>query len=382
MVDEDYDYFAARRAGRKTATQSSVKTVGPLRSWRNWQTHQLEGLAVAIPWWFESTRPHQTYRQEIQAFIDYSRSPLKCLSGFVSLRFATTMRLSRSLSADGFARIKSRRTGTDHRGSSAPPALLAFLLAVLVAVTVYIFVAHKYAPPPPITSLGQQIDRQYSLTLYVTGAAFILAQLGLGFAILRFRDRGQRAHFTHGSTIAEVLWTSITIITFVGLGIAGSKAWGEMRFTPASRDSVQIEVTTTQFVYTFRYPGADGKFGRLDASLVNAPAGNPLGLDPNDAAGRDDVVVPILTVPVNRPVELLLRSQDVIHNFFVRELRIQQDTVPGMVIPIHFTADRIGRYEIVCTQLCGLGHYKMHSFMDVVSESDYEGFLRKQATLQ
>ncbi|HEY6443134.1 MAG TPA: hypothetical protein VIY66_07320 [Candidatus Acidoferrales bacterium] len=292
------------------------------------------------------------------------------------------MRLSRSLSADGFARIKSRRTERDYRGSAAPPALLAVLLAVLVAVTVYIFIAHIYAPPPPITSVGRQIDRQYNLTLYVTGAAFVLAQLGLGFAILRFRDRGQRAHFTRGSTVAEILWTSITIIAFVGLGIAGSKAWGEMRFAPASRDSVQIEVTTTQFVYTFRYPGADGKFGRLDPSLVNAPAGNPLGLDPNDAAGRDDVVVPILTIPVDRPVELLLRSQDVIHNFFVRELRLQQDAVPGMVIPIHFTADRIGRYEIVCTQLCGLGHYKMHSFMDVVSEPNYEQFLRKQAALQ
>lgn len=271
---------------------------------------------------------------------------------------------------------------TDHRGSAAPSVLLAVLLAVLVVVTVYIFAAHIYAAPSPITSLGLQIDRQYNLTLYVTGAAFILAQLGLGCAILRFRDRGQPARFTRGSTLAEVLWTSVTIIAFVGLGIAGSKAWGEMRFKSASRDAIQVEVTTTQFVYTFRYPGADGKFGRLDAGMVNAPAGNPLGLDPNDAAGRDDVVVPTLTVPVNRPVELLLRSQDVIHNFFVRELRIQQDAVPGMMIPIHFTPDRIGRYEIVCTQLCGLGHYKMHSFMDVVSESDYEQFLKRQAVLQ
>jgi cytochrome c oxidase subunit 2 len=290
-----------------------------------------------------------------------------------------TMRPPRFFFTDGFARVESPRTAADHRGFAGTPVLLAVLLAVLVVVTVYIFAAHIYAAPSPITSVGLQIDRQYNLTLYVTGAAFILAQLGLGYAILRFRDRGQRAHFTRGSAFAEVLWTSVTIIAFLGLGIAGSKAWGEMRFAPASRDSIQIEVTTTQFVYTFHYPGADGKFGRLDASLVNAPGGNPLGLDPNDPAGRDDVVVPTLTVPVDRPVELQLRSQDVIHNFFVRELRLQQDSVPGMVIPIHFTADRIGRYEIVCTQLCGLGHYKMHSFMDVVSEPDYERFLRKQA---
>jgi cytochrome c oxidase subunit II len=89
--------------------------------------------------------------------------------------------------------------------------------------------------------------------------------------------------------------------------------------------------------------------------------------------------VPSLTVPVNRPVELLLRSQDVVHNFFVRELRLQQDAVPGMVIPLHFTAIRIGHYEIVCTQLCGLGHYRMRSFLNVLSAPDYQNFLRAQA---
>src|SRR5690348_1084051 len=292
------------------------------------------------------------------------------------------MRPPRLSFTDAFEPIESHRRVADHRGSASTSILLAVLLGALVAVTVYIFAARIYGPPAAITSIGLRIDRQYDLTLYVTGAAFILAQLGLGYAILRFRDHGQRAQFTRGSTIAEVVWTSVTIVAFVGLGIAASRAWAEMRFTPASRNSIQVEVTTTQFVYTFRYPGADGKFGRLDPSLVNAPAGNPLGLDPNDALGRDDVVVPILTVPVNRPVDLLLRSQDVIHNFFVRELRLQQDAVPGMVIPIHFTADRVGRYEIVCTQLCGLGHYKMHSFLDVVSESDYDRFLKRQAALQ
>ena len=89
-------------------------------------------------------------------------------------------------------------------------------------------------------------------------------------------------------------------------------------------------------------------------------------------------MVPTLTVPVDHEVELLLRSQDVIHNFYVRELRLQQDAVPGMVIPMHFTANKIGRYEVVCTQLCGLAHYRMRTFLDVVSESDYENFLKQQ----
>src|SRR5579859_5052541 len=117
------------------------------------------------------------------------------------------MRPSRLGSADSSARIRAARPA-GYRGFASTSAVLAVLLAVLVAVTVYVFIAHIYTAPPAITSLGRQIDRQYNLTLYVTGAAFILAQLGLGYAILRFRDRGQRAHFTRGSTLAEVLWTS------------------------------------------------------------------------------------------------------------------------------------------------------------------------------
>jgi cytochrome c oxidase subunit 2 len=268
------------------------------------------------------------------------------------------------------------------RGSAGPAVLLALLLAFLVVATVYVFAAHVFPAPPPITQIAIQVDHQYSLTLYATGAAFVLAQLGLAYAAFRFRDRGQRAHFTRGSVLLEILWTCLTALVFLVLGILGSRVWAQVQFTPPAPDSIQIEVTATQFVYTFRYPGPDGKFGKLDPALVNAPAGNPLGLDPNDPAAKDDIVTSTLTVPVNHPVELLLRSQDVVHNFFVREMRLQQDAVPGMVIPVHFTADRTGRCEIVCTQLCGLGHYRMRSFLNVVSESAYEDFLKQQAAAQ
>jgi len=283
----------------------------------------------------------------------------------------------------GDARSGAVRTRNPHsipdKGSATPAILLAALLLVLVIATAWIFIARLYAAPEPITSDASLVDRQYRLTLYVTGAIFILAQLGLAFAVFRFRNRGQRARFSHGSIAAEAMWIAVTIILFVGLGIFGRKAWADARFTTVPAGVLQVEVTESQFVFNFRYPGPDGKFGRLDPALVNAPAGNPLGLDPDDPAGRDDVVASVLTIPVNRPVELLLRSQDVIHNFFVRELRLQQDAVPGMVIPVHFTPERIGRYEIVCTQLCGLGHYKMRSFLDVVSAADYNRFLSRQA---
>jgi len=264
-------------------------------------------------------------------------------------------------------------------GSAAPAAMLALLIVILVVVTVYYFGVEAYRPPAPITAVGKAVDHQYELTLYVTATVFILSQLGLALAIWRFRDHGQKAHFTRGNNTMEVLWTSATIILFLGLGLMGRKAWAEVRFTEPAANAIQVEVTENQFVFNFRYPGPDGKFGRLDPKQISASTGNPVGVDANDPAGKDDIIVPTLTVPVNHQVELLIRSQDVIHNFFVRELRLQQDAVPGMIIPIHFTAEQIGQYDIVCTQLCGLGHSRMHSYLNVVSDADYDAFLKAQA---
>jgi cytochrome c oxidase subunit II len=285
------------------------------------------------------------------------------------------MRFSQAFSRDGNECAQSARVNGKVRGTAAPALLLFLSLAAFVGITVYLFATGFYAPPPPITPTGLQIDHQYDLTLYATGVAFILAQFGLGWFVFRYRDRGRPARFVRGNTGIEIVWTLITATVFIGLGVLGTRAWSETRFRSAAAGAIQVEVTEEQFVYYFRYSGPDGKFGRIDPSLISAPTGNPLGIDPNDPAGRDDIVVSTLTVPVNHPVELLIRSQDVTHNFFVRELRLQQDAVPGMVVPLHFTPDRIGRYYIMCTQLCGMGHNQMHSFLDVVSEADYQKFL-------
>lgn len=270
------------------------------------------------------------------------------------------------------------RTRKSERGSAAAAALLALLQVILVAVTVYVFAANLpwNHPPGPITDVGRAVDEQYKMTLWVTAIVFVLSQLGIAYAVWRFRDHGQRAHFSRGNNTMEFVWTTATIVLFLGLGILGRKAWAEVRFTPPAADAVQVEVTGNQFVFNFRYPGPDGKFGRLDPKQISASTGNPLGIDANDPAGKDDIVVPTLTVPVNRQVELHVTSQDVIHNIFVRELRLQQDAVPGLIVPVHFTAEKIGQYEIVCTQLCGLGHSRMHSYLNVVSDADYQAFLK------
>ncbi len=292
------------------------------------------------------------------------------------------MQSFRARFADAGGQTGALRASNKQTGSAATAAMLALLLAILVLTTVYIFAARLFPAPPPITSVGRQTDHQYNLTLYATGAAFILAQLGLAFAVFRFRDRGQRARFSRGNAAVDVLWTCAAMAVFLGLGILGRRSWSETLFAEPTAGAIQIEVTENQFNFTFRYAGADGKFGRLIPELISPATGNPLGLDGNDSAAKDDIVTSALTVPVDRPIELLIRSQDVIHNFFVRELRLQQDAVPGMIVPLNFTATQIGKYEIVCTQLCGLGHFRMRGYLSVVSAADYQSFLAQQAASQ
>lgn len=264
-------------------------------------------------------------------------------------------------------------------GSAAPAAMLAALIVIMVAVTVYVFVANPFPsrPPASITSVGLLVDHQYFLTLCVTGVVFILSQLGLAYAIWRFRDRGQTAHFTRGSNTLEMIWTTATIVLFLGLGLMGRKAWAEVRFTTAEANAVQVEVTTNQFVFNFRYPGPDGKFGITNPKLMDPSAGSEaaIGLDSNDPASKDDVVTGTMFLPVNRQIDLTLRAVDVIHSFFIPNMRFKQDAVPGLAIHMHITPTQTGDYEIACAELCGLGHYKMHGMVKVVSQEDFDKWI-------
>lgn len=258
--------------------------------------------------------------------------------------------------------------------------ILAFLIWIITIVTVILFASGVWDFPLGASTHASSIDHHYFVTLVICGVVFFLAQMGLGWVLLKYRDRsGRQAHYSHGSTRLELLWTVATAVLFFILNVMGQKAWADLRFQGAAPDAVQIEVNGQQFVWNIRYPGPDGRFGRTDTKLMSDSAGNPLGLDPSDPSGKDDVVVPTMAVPVNRPVELTLRAKDVTHSFSVRELRVKQDAVPGMAIPIHFTATQTGRYEVACVELCGLGHYKMRSVLEVLSDEEYQKWLRERA---
>jgi len=263
-------------------------------------------------------------------------------------------------------------------GSTITAFCMALFIVALTVITVYLFIIKAWWFPPAITDFGRQIDEQFGRTLIITGVVFILAQFGLAIAIFRFRDRGQKATFFEGNTTMEFVWTLATIVMFVGLGLYGEHAWAEAHFQGAAPGALQVEVTGQQFVWNFRYAGPDGQFGSLKPELVSASTGNPVGLDPKDPAGKDDIVSPILEVPEGREIEILIRTQDVTHSFYVRELRLKQDAVPGMTIHMHFDATQIGQYEIACAELCGLGHYRMHTYFNVVSQADYDKWVSDQ----
>jgi cytochrome c oxidase subunit II len=264
-------------------------------------------------------------------------------------------------------------------GSATVAFSLMIFLFCFTLITLYLFAAKKWWFPDPITGFGREIDRQFLRTFVIVGIVFVLSQMALGWIVFRYRDRGGRAVYSHGNNAMEFLWTAATAVLFVGLGVYAEKSWAEVHFRGASPGAIQVEVLGQQFAWNFRYPGPDGKFGALDTKYINDSAQNFFGIDPNDPAGKDDIVTPVLAVPVNREVELILRGKDVTHSFFVRELRLKQDTVPGMRIPIHFTATQTGTYEIACAELCGLGHHRMRSFLQVMSEADYQKWLREQA---
>jgi cytochrome c oxidase subunit 2 len=256
---------------------------------------------------------------------------------------------------------------------------LGIFFTLLAAVGTYIVVGKVWWFPEAISSIAPAIDRQFSITMWASGLIFVLAQVALGILIIRYRDRGGRSDYSHGNVTLEILWTSATAILFVGLAILGRNAWANLHFLGAAPGALQVEVTGAQFEWQFRYPGPDGKFGPTDPKNINEAAGNPLGLDLAHPDAKDDVVMPVMAVPVDREVEVILRSKDVIHGFWVPNLRIKQDAVPGLAVRIHFTAQKTGEYEVACMELCGLGHYRMRTTFTVMPEADFQRWLQDNA---
>jgi cytochrome c oxidase subunit II len=253
--------------------------------------------------------------------------------------------------------------------------VLAVIIWIITALSVLMFVSKKWWFPAAISEHGPALDRQFLITIIVVGVSFAAAQIGLGWMVWKYRDTGKagdRGLYTHGSNRLEIIWTVITAVVFISLGIMGQTVWASLRLHDAPPGSYTVEVVAQQFQWNFHYPGKDNVFGKTDPKLIDDGALNFIGLDESDPNAKDDGVITALAIPVNKPVELRLRSKDVIHSFWVPPLRFKQDLVPGMEIKVHFTATKIGQYELACAELCGQLHFKMRSFMLVLPDDEME----------
>jgi len=212
------------------------------------------------------------------------------------------------------------------------------------------------------------------LVLFVGWGAFFL------FVLFRFR-KGANPKASYGGAkgkFAKSTEVAVALIEVLLLVFYAIPAWAK-RVTnfPSGSDAVIVRVVGEQFAWNVHYPGADGKFGRTDISLVSAD--NPLGLDRKDPDAKDDITtINQLNIPINRPVLVHLSSKDVIHSFGLYEMRIKQDAIPGLEMPVWFVPTRAGEYEITCSQLCGLGHYRMRGFVNVQSAADYDKWMADQ----
>jgi cytochrome c oxidase subunit II len=258
-------------------------------------------------------------------------------------------------------------------------AIALRIALVLIALgCLVLFIVHPWWFPAGASTLAPRMDIEFRTAFLTLGTLFLAAQLLLAILLVRSRRKASGPP-SRGDWRWETAWTMGAAVIFFCLHISGGHLWSAMNRSPRALAPLRVEITGAQFQWYFRYPGPDGVFGRVDVQKFARPdEGNPLGLDPGDPAGRDDIVSSTLVLPVNQPVELELRAQDVIHSVFIPAMRFKQDAVPGMDIHTHFTPTVIGTYEMVCTQLCGLGHYRMRASVRVLGEEDFKRWLNSR----
>jgi cytochrome c oxidase subunit 2 len=253
------------------------------------------------------------------------------------------------------------------------------LILLLVAIGSVVF--HLLSPWwwTPIATNWSYIDHTISITFWITGFVFVAVIAFMAYCVFRFHHKeGRQAAYNPENKKLE-WWLSVG----TGIGVAAMLAPGLVvwhQFVTVPADATDIEVMGQQWQWSFRLPGKDGRLGTTD--VRNISSDNPMGLNRNDPHGQDDLVIDSgdLHLPVGKPIKVLLRSIDVLHDFYVPEFRAKMDMVPGMVTYFWINPIRTGTFDVLCAELCGAAHYQMRAKVIVEEEREYHAWLDQQKT--
>jgi cytochrome c oxidase subunit 2 len=246
--------------------------------------------------------------------------------------------------------------------------ILTLLILAVLVLGVWTFQVAPDMPgwwfPEDVSSHGHRIDGLFNLIMWMVGITFVLTQAALLWAVFVYSGKKTgKAVFTHGNHRLEQVWTAVPAVLLLVIAFAQMEVFADMRFdanapSDSTGSSYTIErpiaqVWASQFDWRARYPDEEGNFGGMN--VVETPF--------------------FFTIPKGEPVVFHVRSRDVLHSFFAPNLRIKQDAVPGMTIPVWFTAEKVGEYDLICAELCGWGHYKMAGKVRVLERADYDAWL-------
>jgi cytochrome c oxidase subunit 2 len=256
------------------------------------------------------------------------------------------------------------------------------IIAIVIVVLIVGSLLFHFLSPwyfTPIASNWTTIDDTVHITFWVTGVVFVAVNLFMAYAVVRFRYRREaRAQYEPENKKLEWWLLGLTTVGVAAMLAPGLLVWA--RFVDVPANAAEVEAVGQQWHWMYRFPGKDGKLGTVDAKYVSDR--NPFGLNPSDPNGQDDVLVPNgeVHIPMGKPVKLLLRSKDVLHNFSVAQIRVKMDLVPGLVTHVWFTPTRAGSYDLLCEELCGTAHFAMRGRMVVEDDAAFNAWFAKQAT--
>ena len=252
---------------------------------------------------------------------------------------------------------------------------------IFLAVIVGSILFHVFTPWwwTDIASNWGAMDDTIVLTFWIGGGVFIAVCLFMIYCVFKFSYKeGRKVEYKPEDNKLEIILTVATTLGVAALLAPGLIVWNQYINTPSN--AIDIEVMARQWGWQYRLPGEDGNLGT--SNMVNINDQNPFGINLDDQNGRDDILIQSdeLHLKTNRPVKILLRSTDVLHNFYVPQFRAKMDAVPGLITYYWFEPNKEGDYEVLCAEYCGIGHYGMRAKVVVDNEENYEKWLEQQET--